>query len=119
MKGREFMTFDQRVAVAKPYITGFVIGLIVAPIVAFSAGWVSTTSARADAVENARVETFAGLCSTKVQSMATSQNIDLATLKGYANRDKRQALVTAAMGDFQTPDALVSKVSNSCERTLG
>ena len=37
---------------------GFAAGLIVAPIIAFSANWVSTTGARDDAMETARVETL-------------------------------------------------------------
>ena len=44
------MTFEQRLAASKPYITGFVLGLIAAPIIGFGAGWVSTSGARASAV---------------------------------------------------------------------
>ena len=55
------MTFSQRVDSGKPYLTGFILGLIAAPIIAFSAGWVSTSGARAEAVENARGETLTGI----------------------------------------------------------
>ena len=112
------MSFDERVKTAKPYLTGFVLGLIAAPILAFSAGWVSTTGARADAVENARVETLAGFCTTTAGRIAAAQSTDLATLKGYDNRVKRQELVDAAMADIQVPEPLVSKVSSGCNRTL-
>jgi len=112
------MTFNQRMETGKPYITGFVLGLIAAPIIAFSAGWVSTTGARASAVENARVETLAGFCSTTAGRMAAAQSTDLATLKGYDNRAKREELVTAAMADIQVPEELLTKVTNGCNRTL-
>ena len=112
------MTFDQRWTAAKPYVTGFVIGLIAAPMIAFSAGWVSTTGARVTAVEEARVETLAGICSTSVGKLAMIGNTDLATLKGYENRDKREAMVTTAMADIQAPADLAKKIANSCSRTL-
>ena len=112
------MTFDERWAVGKPYVTGFVVGLIAAPIIAFSAGWVSTTSARATAVEDARIETLAGICSSSVGKAAVSGNTDLATLKGYDNRDKREAMVATAMADIQVPTDLAKKIANSCSRTL-
>ncbi len=112
------MKFDQRVAAAKPYITGIVIGLIAAPIIAFSAGWVSTSGARAEAVENARVETLAGICTANAERMAAAQNTDLASLKGYQNREARDALVTAALANVVVPDDISGKVANSCNRTL-
>jgi hypothetical protein len=112
------MTFDQRWTTAKPYVTGFVLGLVGAPIIAFSAGWVSTTSARATAVEDARVETLAGICSSSVGKLAASGNTDLATLKGYDNRDKREAIVATAMADIQVPADLAKKISAGCSRTL-
>src|SRR5215204_1890192 len=112
------MTFNQRVQTGKPYITGFILGLIAAPIIAFSAGWVSTSGARADAVENARVETLAGVCSTTAQRIATAQSTDLATIKGYDNRVRREELVAAAIADIQVPEDLVKNVSSGCNRTL-
>jgi hypothetical protein len=112
------MTFDQRMAAAKPYITGFIVGLIAAPIIGFSAGWVSTSGARTTAVEDARVETLAGFCSATATRMAVAQSTDLATLKGYDNRAKREELVKAAMADIQVPEELVTKVTNGCNRTL-
>src|SRR5207237_1071660 len=78
-----------RVEKGKPYITGFIVGLVAAPIIAFSAGWVSTTGARAQAVENARIDTLAGICSDMVQKSLASQSKDLATIKGWDNRAAR------------------------------
>jgi len=112
------MSFDQRAAAAKPYITGFVIGVIAAPIIAFSAGWVSTSGARAVAVENARVETLANICSANAERIAAARSTDLTTLKGYQNREKRDELVAAALVDVQMPDGLSTKVANVCNRTL-
>ena len=112
------MTFSQRIETGKPYITGFILGLIAAPIIAFSAGWVSTTGARVSAVENARVETLASICSASAERIATAASTDLAGLKGYDNRVKREELVAAAMADIDVPEDLLTKVRNGCNRTL-
>jgi hypothetical protein len=112
------MTFEERIAVAKPYITGFVVGVIAAPIVAFSAGWVTTSGASAEAVESARVDTLASICSANAERMAMAQNTDMATLKGYQNREARDALVAAALADIAVPEDLSRQVSRSCDRTL-
>jgi hypothetical protein len=112
------MTFEQRAAAAKPYVTGFVIGVIAAPIVAFSAGWVSTSGARTQAVENARVETLASICHANAERVATAESIDLTTLKGYQNRAKRDELVATALTGVQVPEDLSRKVSNTCNQRL-
>ncbi len=112
------MTFDQRATAAKPYVVGFVVGVIAAPIIAFSAGWVSTSGARTEAVENARVETLAGICSSNAMRIAAAQSTDLTMLKGYQNREKRDELVASALADVQVPEELTRKVSNVCNRTL-
>lgn len=112
------MTYDQRMATGKPYIVGFIIGVFAAPIVAFSAGWVSTSGARETAVENARIETLSAICFASVERRAASESIDLAKVKGYENREKREALVAAAMSDFNVPAELAKSVAGSCNRTL-
>ncbi|MGF6174799.1 hypothetical protein [Ensifer sp. 4252] len=112
------MTFEQSTQRAKPYITGFVLGLVAAPIVAFSAGWITTTGASTLAVEAARIDTLAGICTTTAGRMATASNTDLATIKGFDNRAKRDELVAAALAEIQIPDGLVGKVSTNCSRTL-
>jgi hypothetical protein len=112
------MTFDQRAAAAKPYITGFVIGVIAAPVIAFSAGWVSTSGARTQAVENARVETLANICSANAERIAAAESTDLAALKGYNNREKREEMVAAALANVQLPDDISKKVTAVCNQTL-
>lgn len=112
------MTINERMEASKPYISGFIIGIIAAPIVAFSAGWISTTDAREKAVENARVETLASFCSANATRLAAIQNLDLATLKGYTNRAKRGELVKATMAEITVPEALATKVTSACERSL-
>src|SRR5688572_7562027 len=112
------MTYNESVAKGKPYLTGFILGLIAAPIIAFSAGWVSTSGPSAEAVENARVETFAGVCSDTVQKSFASQNMDLATLKGWDNRTAREDLVAATMAGIAVPDSLARKVTSGCSKTL-
>jgi len=112
------MTFDERIQTAKPYLVGFAAGLIAAPIVAFSLGWVSTSSASATAVENARVGTLVGICTSTAGRMASEQNADLATFKTYDNRVKRGELVAAAIGSVQMPEELVKKVTSDCNRAL-
>jgi len=103
---------------AKPYLTGFILGLIAAPILAFGTGWVSTTAARTEAVENARIETLTGVCSHRAEQIAAAQNTEPAAFEGYNNRDKRAELVASAMADMQVPEAFVRRVTSSCNRRL-
>lgn len=112
------MTFSQRFEHGKPYFTGFVVGLIAAPIIAFSAGWVSTTGARTAAVETARVETLAGICSSTAQVSWAAQSMDAAALKGWDNRTKRGELVATTMAGIQVPEPLAKKVSAGCDKLL-
>lgn len=112
------MTITERMEASKPYITGFIIGIIAAPIVAFSAGWISTTDAREKAVENARIETLASFCSANATRTAATQSLDLATLKGFGNRARRGELVKATMAEITVPEALATKVSSACDRSL-
>ncbi len=112
------MTYNDSVARGKPYVTGFVLGLVAAPIIAFSAGWVSTSGASANAVENARIETLAGVCSDHAQKSFASQNLDLATLKGWDNRAARDDLVAKTMANIEVPDQLAAKISAGCSKTL-
>jgi hypothetical protein len=112
------MTMNERIQNGKPYVWGFVAGLVAAPIIGFSAGWVSTSGARADAVETARVETMADFCSAAAEKSWAAQNMDLAALKGWDNRAKREEVVAAAMAGIQVPELLVKQVSNGCSKTL-
>jgi hypothetical protein len=112
------MTINERIQTGKPYIWGFVAGLIAAPIIAFSAGWVSTTGARAEAVELAKVETLAGICTSQAQKSWAEQNMDLATLKGWDNRVKREELVATSMSSIAVPEPLLKKVTNGCNKSL-
>ena len=59
----------------------------------------STTGARDDAVDTARVETLTDFCSAAAQKSWAAQNLDLAALKGYDNRTKRGELVAASVAD--------------------
>jgi hypothetical protein len=112
------MTINDRIQTGKPYLWGFVAGLVAAPIIAFSAGWVSTTGARADAVELAKVETLAGICTSHAQKSYAEQNMDLAALKGWDNRVKREELVATSMSSIEVPELLVKKVTNGCNKSL-
>ncbi|NRP72352.1 hypothetical protein ILFOPFJJ_03250 [Ensifer psoraleae] len=112
------MTFDQILERAKPYAIGFVVGAFAAPIIAFNAGWVTTTSASTLAAETARIDALTGVCSSAAGRMATAGSMDLTALKGYDNRAKRDELVALILADIQVPADLVGKVGTSCSRTL-
>src|SRR5687767_6768721 len=112
------MTITDRIEHGKPYLKGFIFGLIAAPVIAFSAGWISTTGARAEAVENARIETWAGICSDSAARSWAQQSTEPGSLKGWESRDKRLELVTAAMAGIQVPEPLLKKVAAGCDRTL-
>lgn len=112
------MSFSDRITTGKPYVWGFVVGLVAAPIIAFSAGWVATSGAQATAVENARVETWAGMCSEIAQRSVESESIDLASLAGWDNRAARDEFVARAMADIEIPEGLARRVSGECSKTF-
>ncbi|MQV11684.1 hypothetical protein [Sinorhizobium meliloti] len=84
------MTFEQGLERTKPYTIGLVVGGFAAPIVGFNAGWITTTTASAQAAETPRVDALTGICSSAAGRMATARSTDLATLKGYDNRRRSQ-----------------------------
>src|SRR6056297_2832172 len=104
------MNFNDRIEAAKPYILGFVVGIIAAPAIGFGAGWVATSSAQAEAVENARIETLSSVCSASAHRAVASRDGDLDALKGFSNRAAREEVVTAAMADITVPENLVRRV---------
>ncbi|WP_425989397.1 hypothetical protein [Ensifer sp. R-19] len=112
------MTLDQILERTTPYAIGLVVGLIAAPIIGFNAGWITTTTARTQASDEARVAALAGICSSAAGRMATASSTDLAALKGYDNRAKRDELVATIMTDIQVPADILGKVSTSCRRSL-
>ena len=63
-------------------------------------------------------ETLAGVCSDSVKRSFASQNIDLATIKGWGNRAARGDLVAKAMTSIEVPDLLASQISAGCSKTL-
>jgi hypothetical protein len=112
------MSFSERITTGKPYAWGFVLGLIAAPIIAFSAGWVATSGAQAVAVENARIETLAGVCSEAAQRLWASESMDLAALTGWDNRAAREELVARTLANIQVPEDLASRVSRECGQSF-
>ncbi|MDX0521757.1 hypothetical protein BMJ34_11955 [Sinorhizobium medicae] len=118
IRGNKIMTFDQILERAKPYGIGLIVGLVAAPVIGFNAGWITTTTASAQASETARVDALTGICSSAAGRMATASSTDLAALKGYDNRAKRDELVAAIMADIQVPADILDKISTSCSRSL-
>ena len=112
------MTYNESVARGKPYLAGFAVGLLAAPIIAFGAGWVTTSGASAEAVEKARIDTLAGVCSDTVHKSFTAQSMDLAALKGWGNRAARDELVAETMASIEVPDLLAAQISAGCSKTL-
>lgn len=50
--------------------------------------------------------------------MATATSTDLAALKGYDNRAKRDEFVATILTDIQVPADIFGRVSTSCSRSL-
>lgn len=76
------LTFEQGLERTKPYTIGLVVGGFAAPIVGFNAGWITTTTASAQAAETPRVDALTGICSSAAGRMATARSTGLATLEG-------------------------------------
>lgn len=63
------LTFEQGLERTKPYTIGLVVGGFAAPIVGFNAGWITTTTASAQAAETPRVDALTGICSSAAGRM--------------------------------------------------
>ena len=118
IRGSKVMTLDRIFEWTRPYAIGLGVGLFAAPIVGFNAGWLTTTTASTRAAETAQVDAFAGICSSAAGRMAAARSTDLAAIKGFDNRAKRDEFVAAIMTDIQVPAGLAGKVGTNCSRSL-
>ncbi|MDE3799360.1 hypothetical protein CN217_08325 [Sinorhizobium meliloti] len=112
------MTFQQSLERRKPYAIGLVVGGFAAPIVGFNAGWITTTTASAQAAETPRGDALTGICSSAAGRMVTARSTGMATLKGYDNRAKRDERVAVIMTDIRVPADILDKISTGCSRSL-
>jgi len=109
---------DNFVEQAKPYAIGLVGGLVLAPVVALTAGWLVTAGAMAEAVETARVDQLAAICAAEAEETWLAQNRSMDELTGWDNRDVRNDLVTQVLGGFAVASDIRSDVSYDCNGLL-
>lgn len=75
----------------KPYITGIVIGLVAAPVIAFSFGWIVTTNSMETSVQEAKLQVLAAACADRATAYRTAENITT-DISGWQERDARETL---------------------------
>ena len=112
------MELGEKIQAAKPYIKGFVAGLVVAPIVAFSFSLVVTTGTMNAAVTDARVEQLAALCANEATAYWTAQNNEMAALNGWKNRDARQNLAKQFATQLPEVEPIRNAVVDRCGKLL-
>lgn len=75
----------------KPYVTGIVIGLIAAPVIAFSFGWIVTTGSMETSVQEAKLQVLAAACADRATAYRTAENITT-DISGWQERDAREQI---------------------------
>lgn len=112
------MAIRDTIKSAKPFVFGLVVGIILAIVVGFGAGWVVTAGAKEQAVRTATVDRIAGVCAVQARGRWQAQGEELGALRGWANRETRETLareVTVALG---LEEALQGDVTRECGRLL-
>lgn len=84
----------------KPYITGIVIGLIAAPVIAFSFGWIVTTSSMETSVHEAKLQVLAAACANEATAYRTAENITT-DISGWQERDAREQIAARFVGTLE------------------
>lgn len=101
----------------KPLLLGLVGGIILAPIVAFSADLVVTTGAMNAEVKNTRTELLATVCALEAkedwQVMANPPE-----LSGWHNRDARSELAKQSAFVLPGKESAESKVIDECAEKI-
>lgn len=77
----------------KAYAVGAVAGVILAPVVAFSADWVVTTGTMNENMETAKIEQLATVCAMKAEQSWKDQ-ASPPDLYGWDKREAREKLAT-------------------------
>jgi hypothetical protein len=108
------MTAKERFEAAKPYIKGVVGGLVLAPIIAFSFGWVVTTGTMNEAVASAKIEQLAAVCANAATAHWTSENKEMAALEGWEHRDDRENLAKQFAVGLPGNEAIQDDVIDEC-----
>lgn len=103
----------------KPSFIGFGIGLVVAPILMFSSGWVVSSSDVSKAANEATIEAWSTVCINRSTERANETNRPLSDLSGWDNREARQTFVNAIVADMGIPETIRASVTNGCSRSLG
>ena len=101
----------------KPFIGGAVVGVALAAIVAFSAGWIVTSSSSARQVETARVDGQASICASLAQTHRDEVG-DTADLSSYQARETRDDLAQTFAVVLRGADAADAAVVKACSDLL-
>jgi hypothetical protein len=101
----------------KPFVWGAVLGGAALTIVAFSAGWVVTTSSRDDQVLGASIDAQAQVCATLAQNHRAATG-DVTSLSGFGARDARDSLAKAFVVVLRGQSAADPMVITACSKQL-
>lgn len=80
----------RKLAAAKPYIGGAIVGAIVTVIVEFNAGWVVTADTHVQEVAKARINAVASVCAQQAREHWTTGGHEMAALDGWTNKKRDQ-----------------------------
>lgn len=112
------MAIKDRMQNAKPFVWGFISGIVFALVVGFATGWVVTSGAKERAVETATIERLATVCATQAKEHWLAQGEELVGLHGWDNREQRETLANEFTAPLRVEDAFQRDVLRECARML-
>ena len=111
------MNQADRIAAAKPYLFGGVIGAVAISIIGFSGGLVVSTGTMASEVQAARVAVLSEVCATGAKKHRLDAGNDMAALEGW-NNDAREKLAEQFAPTVAGIDSIRSEIVNDCDNAL-
>lgn len=117
-EGSGIMAVGDALTKTKPFVFGLVVGVAVAAIVGFSTGWVVTAGAKERAVWTAKVDRLAAICAAQATDQWQAQGGDVAALRGWDGREKREQLVEQVATALRLEGPLARDVGSECSRRL-
>ncbi len=103
---------------AKPFVLGFVSGVIVAAVVGFGTGWVVTAGAKEQAIRAAKIHRLAAICAAQATDHWQAQGEDPAALRGWDNREQREKLAERFTAALRVEGPMRRDIIDECSRVL-
>ena len=99
------------------YAVGAAVGILLAGLVSFSAGWVTMSRSVDARIEKATIEAFASVCVHNSLLAWDSDGKKIEMLAGDSNRD-REALVERFIPLMELASGLENRIRSACDNII-